>query len=541
MGGGGNVMRGMALSSLRSRLWPWVKKWSPGLVFAPFFLLLFLSFSFEGESEFYDEAGRAGLVSPSEHDIQAASTESAGGGFSFLLLGLEKSGQGFSATNSNGDVEVSQDSPKGAGDSDPESAPSRIVACNDPTVEEEQATLYTATRSTAAPPNASSGLIICFPQPPPPRGHCMTVDFGLSEPGLLRLASNAFRMHGAFRVVPKGKGAIRFEFTTAGEGVVNVEIIEGKTGRRLLNKEFAAPSILEAFYRASDAAVLATTDAPGFFSGKLTYVSKGARGKGKELFVADALFNRAQAKTNFGTFCFNASWSADGQGVFFTSDKSRFNNVYYMDFAAGDVQTVARFRGSNLSGVQSPDGRAIAYVLSATGNPEIWLGGRIGGKLRRVTSNKSNESGPCWSPDGSRLVVTSDTSGKPGLYEVSLDTGKLSRIPVQVGGACSEAAWNPRDPERIAFTTYFAGRFMIAEHNLATGKTRFLIRGHFDSLQPEWANDGRHLFFTEQREESTRLMILDTKEDGRQTAIPLHSEKFGNCSQASFHYPSSTE
>lgn len=366
----------------------------------------------------------------------------------------------------------------------------------------------------------------------------MTLDFGLSEPGLLRLASNAFRLHGAFRVVPKGKGAIRFEFTTTGKGVVKVEILEGKSGRRLLSKEFTAPTSLEAFYRASDAAVLATTDAPGFFSGKLTYVSKGARGaEGKEVFVADALFSRAQAKTNFGKVCCNASWSADGQGIFFTSDKSRFNNVYYMDFAAGDVQTVAQYRGSNLRGVQSPTGRNIAYILSATGNPELWLGSEVGGKLRQITRNKSNESGPCWHPDGNQLVITSDILGQPQLFKVDLRNGKMSRIYTNKP-RCSEAAWNPRNPQRLAFTFAVGGGFQIGEYDFTRGKTRQLTSSSSDAMQPVWANDGRHLFFTERRKGSSRLMILDTKGDGIKRAMPLHGEKFGNCSQASFHYPS---
>ena len=56
-------------------------------------------------------------------------------------------------------------------------------------------------------------------------------------------------------------------------------------------------------------------------------------------------------------------------------------------------------------------------------------------------------------------------------------------------------------------------------------------------MQSCWANDGRHLFFTERSSSgSTRLMILDTELKGARP-VPLHGKNFGNCSQASFHYP----
>ena len=95
----------------------------------------------------------------------------------------------------------------------------------------------------------------------------------------------------------------------------------------------------------------------------------------------------------------------------------------------------------------------------------------------KITNNRSNESGPCWSQDGRRLIVTSDSRGRPQLYEVSLSTGRLSRIPTNISSHCTEASWNPKDPTRIAFTAAVGGGFQVCEYSFAERKTKVLSKG----------------------------------------------------------------
>ena len=176
-------------------------------------------------------------------------------------------------------------------------------------------------------------------------------------------------------------------------------------------------------------------------------------------------------------------------------------------------------------------------ILSTSGNPELWLAPNPRSKPKRITRNKSNESGPCWSSDGRRMILTSDSRGKPQLYEVSLSSGLLTRIPTNVSSHCTEASWNPADPTRIAFTAAVGGGFQIFEYSFSTRQSRPLTGGGNHAMQSCWANDGRHLFFTERSSSgSTRLMVLDTELKGARP-VPLHDKNFGNCSQASFHYP----
>jgi hypothetical protein len=55
-------------------------------------------------------------------------------------------------------------------------------------------------------------------------------------------------------------------------------------------------------------------------------------------------------------------------------------------------------------------------------------------------------------------------------------------------------------------------------------------------MQPNWASDGRHLYYTERSSSgATRIVLLDTEFEEAKP-IPLHDSSFGNCSQLNFYY-----
>ena len=145
---------------------------------------------------------------------------------------------------------------------------------------------------------------------------------------------------------------------------------------------------------------------PGFFSGKISYLS--SLSGHKEIFVSDALMSSARPQTSFSKITFNPSWSTKGDGIFFTSNRKVFNNIYFLSIADRKITTIANYRGSNLAAVQNPRSSQTALVLSTSGNPEIWLAANPLSRPVRLTKNRSNESGPTWSPDGRRMLVTSD-------------------------------------------------------------------------------------------------------------------------------------
>lgn len=362
------------------------------------------------------------------------------------------------------------------------------------------------------------------------------LDLGNTLPGIAPLASRAINVHGGLRLVTPKKSKFSISLIQQGQNSLQLTIAGGLPKKPLQSITLSGESSIETIFKAMDLAVVEILGIPGFFSGKLSYLSD--LGGKKEIFVSNALMSSARPQTSFQKITFNPSWDNQGKGIFFTSNRKVFNNVYHLDLTSRKISTIASYKGSNLRAVQNPRTQQVALILSASGNPDVWLAETAKSRPRKITNNRSNESGPCWSPDGRRMIVTSDSRGKPQLYEVSLSTGKLTRIPTNISSHCTEAAWNPVDANRIAFTAAVGGNFQICEYNFSSRKSKILTRGKRDGMQPAWAIDGRHLYFTERSSSGpTRIMILDTEFEEAKP-IMLHDASFGNCSQVSFYKPS---
>ena len=359
------------------------------------------------------------------------------------------------------------------------------------------------------------------------------VDLGRTPQALIPLVSKPIYVHGGLRLANANESQYSATFSSAGQNDIQVVLSKGKPKTPYLEFRESANTLEGAVTQACDRLVKELLGIPGFFSGRLAFISD-LSGR-KEIFVSDSLMTYARPQTSFGKITFNPSWNNKGSGIFFTSNRRVFNNLYHLDLGTRRVSTVAEYRGSNLQVVQNPRSAQVAMILSTSGNPEVWLASSPYVRPKRVTNNKSNESGACWSPDGRRLIVTSDARGKPQLYEVSLSSGVLSRIPTNVSSHCVEAAWNPVDPARVAFTAAVSGGFHVFEYNFLERKSRMLTRGGDHAMQPCWASDGRHLFFTSRSSLGpTQIMVLDTEFEEAKP-IALHERTFGNCSQPSFY------
>lgn len=360
------------------------------------------------------------------------------------------------------------------------------------------------------------------------------LDLGRTPKVLIPLVSKPIFVHGGLRLASEKESRYSVTFGSAGNNDIQVSITQGNPKTPFASFVVSDSTIEGSISLACDRMVQEILGIPGFFSGRLAFLSDLSGSK--EIWASDSMMTYSKPQTSFGKMTFNPSWNKDGTGLFFTSNRKVFNNIYHLDLASRRVATVANYKGSNLRAVQNPRTAQTALILSTSGNPELWMANTPYERPRRITKNKSNESGPCWSPDGRRLILTSDTRGKPQLYEVSLSTGVLSRIPTNVSSHCVEAAWNPVDPSRLAFTAAVGGGFQVFEYNFADRASRMITRGNDHAMQPCWANDGRHIFFTSRSSGgATQIKVVDTEFEEAKP-IALHNKNFGNCSQPSFLY-----
>lgn len=350
---------------------------------------------------------------------------------------------------------------------------------------------------------------------------------------LAALGERAFNTHGAFRVASQNDAAYVVRVTPAGPSSVTVNLQSG--GRVLLNETVSGSNLNNAALRAFDRVVTAITKQPGYFAGQLALV--GERSGHREIYVGDLFFQNMRQLTQDKSISLNPKWSPDGTKIVYTSySRSGFPDLLVIDLSSGRRSLLAGYKGTNTGGSFSPNGSQIAMILSAPGNSELYVADAQGRNPRRLTNNKHVEATPSWSPDGRTIVFTSDVMGGPQIFTIPASGGQMTRVPTNISGYCTEPVWNPRDPNKIAFTAAAGRGMQIALYDRGARQSKWLTKGAGENIEPAWLNDGRHLIYTNRQGNSKTLYILDT-ETGKQT--PLHSSAFGSASQAAFVYPGS--
>ncbi len=369
------------------------------------------------------------------------------------------------------------------------------------------------------------------------KGQVRPIYLSSSDPRIESLMKRAFDAHGAYELVKeKSSASLSLYFASTENNTVQLSLENPTTGEILNRQTFTGQSLYQAALRAGDAVVMAQEKIPGFFGGKLAFVSD--RTGCTELYVSDMFFEEVRQLTKDKAHCSLPQFSPDGQRLLYTTYfRNGFMDLFAIDMVnfTREKKPIANYQGVNTGGVFSPDGSRIALILSFDGNTELCTATPRGQSINRLTRTKALESEPSWSPDGTRLVYNSDAAGRPQLYEIPASGGAARRIPTNLSNHCAEPDWNPRDANQIVFTYATGGSFKIALWDFSTKTAKPLQSGPGDAVEPEWTNDGRHVIYTERTGKYRRLMIVDTQSD--KMPRPLHGPGLGNSSQASFVYP----
>jgi hypothetical protein len=171
---------------------------------------------------------------------------------------------------------------------------------------------------------------------------------------------------------------------------------------------------------------------------------------------------------------FSPAFASNGTAMFFHSGKNTGDSpsaLMSLDSASADlrVMTIVDDGSRNYHVQPSPDGKLIAFDSDRDGDRGVYVAGRDGTGVRRV-SGEGYAAVPTWSPDSERLAFIRAEPGNSrvwNLWLLRLETGDIRRLTSFKYGQTWSASWFP-DGQRIVYT--HEDRLIVQE--LSSGRTK---------------------------------------------------------------------
>ena len=222
--------------------------------------------------------------------------------------------------------------------------------------------------------------------------------------------------------------------------------------------------------------------------------------------------------------------SPDGTRMAFLSERGIFSiDLYIADTATGEIVDrlsrtavdphLSSLQFINSAGAWSADGAKFAFSVIKAGRPWLSIYDVAGRRTERELPLPGVDEAfnPTWSPDGRRVALTGLTGGLTDLFVLDLESGRMDRLTTDAF-ADLQPAWSP-DGRTLAFAT---DRFTSNLEALAIGSYRLALidlgtraiqplRGFEQAkhLNPQWADEGRTIYFLSDRGGVTNAYRLD--------------------------------
>ena len=139
------------------------------------------------------------------------------------------------------------------------------------------------------------------------------------------------------------------------------------------------------------------------------------------------------------------------------------------DLFSGDREPIKTLGLSNSAPVWSPDNKKLAFVMSLSGNPDIYIYNLRNKKISRHTTHYGIDTEPAWSPNSKKLLFTSNRSGSPQIYELTISSNRIKRVTLD-GEYNARASYFP-DGKDIVLVHGNNGVFHIGTKKI---KSRFI-------------------------------------------------------------------
>lgn len=196
-----------------------------------------------------------------------------------------------------------------------------------------------------------------------------------------------------------------------------------------------------------------------------------------------------------------------------------FLSLAIADANGANAQQLAIGKGRVSSFAWSPDGQEIV-VSAVTSNAEdeptlaLFLYDLKSKTTTRLTEDAS-ATDPAWHPQGSKIAYVETRDGQSSLQMLDVKSRRSKAIPGESLGErhVSALSWSP-DGRQLAGTVYGTGEGgKIALIDPESGHVRMLTEGKVETNDhhPTWANDGRSIVFSSDRDGMQNLYRLSLK------------------------------
>jgi serine/threonine protein kinase len=202
------------------------------------------------------------------------------------------------------------------------------------------------------------------------------------------------------------------------------------------------------------------------------------------------------------------SLSSDSREIVYAGRAANGEAGIYRRSVDGGVAGRVSSEASDDTPALSPDGRSIAFSSFRDNSPGIFVMGRGGEAVRRLTNGGSD---PSWTPDGRDVVYSTESGRDPDnrqapseLWAVNVQSGQRRRI-AEADAVQPRVSPDGRLAAFWALPVDAAGKeFTGADRNiqvqpLAGGARVSVTTGESTDWNPAWAPDGRTLYFSSDR------------------------------------------
>ena len=222
--------------------------------------------------------------------------------------------------------------------------------------------------------------------------------------------------------------------------------------------------------------------------------------------------------------------SPDGENLAFFSSKNLFAiDLFLADAKTGKIKRailkteldshLESLEFINSGGAWSPDGKKFIFSAVTEGRPILSIINVSDGHIDKEKgfANLGEIINPSWSPDGRYIVFSGIRGGLTDLYIYDLQSELLRRV-TNDAYAEIQPAWSP-DGKRIVFTTdrfttnlkdLDIGNYTLALLNPDNGDiTEVKTFDKVKSINPQWSNDGKSIYFLSDPQGITNLYKID--------------------------------